>query len=156
MRTITKTITLSVDGTSHTFRLMKLDAFAGAVLLKLLSRRMSSLPGLAAGSTAAGSASNSSVPEKASASDNEALIFSIFTSLSDGDLRSLMISCLSHVEVLLEAGYQPVMQRGEWSWSELEHDASTALKLTLETALWTLQGFFDGGGWSGATTPPAV
>jgi len=141
MRTITKTITLAVDGQKRTFRLTKLDAFSGAGLLKLLSRH---IPGLVGSGT--------SEDGKNSASENETLIFSIFTSLSDADLRALMISCLGHVEVLLEAGWQPVMMQGEWGWEELAHDAATALKLTRETALWTLQGFF---GESGSTSQPA-
>ena len=76
----------------------------------------------------------------------------LFASLSPSDLRSLMTSCLNHVEVLLPAGYQPVMQGSAWSWPELEHDAAARLKLTLEEALWTLTGFFGEGG---STSRPA-
>jgi len=135
MRTITKTITLPVDSQPRTFRLTKLDAFSGASLLKLLSRHLHALPGT-----------------KDAATENDALIFSLFTSLSDTDLRALMLSCLSHVEVLLEAGWQPIMTQGEWGWSDLSHDTATALKLTLEESLWTLQGFF---GESGSPSRPA-
>ena len=135
MRTITKTITLPVDSQPRTFRLTKLDAFSGASLLKLLSRHLQALPGT-----------------KDAATENDALIFSLFTSLSDTDLRALMLSCLSHVEVLLEAGWQPIMTQGEWGWSDLSHDTATALKLTLEESLWTLQGFF---GESGSPSRPA-
>ena len=174
MRTITKTITLPVDSQPRTFRLMKLDAFSGAALLKLLSRHLKSLPDrmdhpvssapAAPGQNPATATHNSAdpgrssetaadlVPPVASAPAGENLIFSLFTSLSDTDLRTLMLSCLSHVEVLLEAGWQPIMTQGEWGWSDLSHDTATALKLTLEEALWTLQGFF---GESGSPSRPA-
>jgi len=48
------------------------------------------------------------------------------------------------VEVMLPAGWNPVMTRGEWSWQEAEHDTLLCMQLTLEEALWTLQGFFGG------------
>ena len=69
----------------------------------------------------------------------------LFTTLSDADLRSLMTVCLEHCEVLLPAGWNPVMTRGEWSYIELEHDVATCLKLTIEEVLWTLEGFFGAG-----------
>ena len=53
-----------------------------------------------------------------------------------------MAVCLEHTEVSLPAGWMPVMTRGEWSWPELEHDPAVCLKLALEEALWTLEGFF--------------
>ena len=65
-----------------------------------------------------------------------------------------MTSCLNHTEVLLPAGYQPVMQGSSWSWPELEHDPVTCLKLVLEEAVWTLSGFFgEGGPTSGPAAP---
>ena len=57
-----------------------------------------------------------------------------------------MITCLQHCEVLLPAGWMPVMTRGEWSYPELEHDTAVCLKLCIEEVLWTLEGFFGGGG----------
>ena len=117
MRDIVKNIQLSIDGKPMDFRLTKLDAFSGAALMQMLAR----------------------LPEQGDLS-------SLFVSLPPADLRSLMTSCLNHVEVLLPAGYQPVMQGSAWSWPELEHDTASCLKLTLEEALWTLSGFFGEGG----------
>ena len=116
MREITKTLSVPVDGKPVDFRLTKLDAFSGAALLRMLSR----------------------MPEGSAASD-------LLTGLPDADLRSLMTVCLQHCEVLLPAGWLPVMTRGEWSWPELEHDTAVCLKLTVEEVLWTLDGFFGGG-----------
>ena len=120
MREITKVLSASMDGKSKDFRLTKLDAFSGAALLRMLSG-MRKDPG-----------------------DDSVLGF--ITSLSEADLRSLMTVCLQHCEVLLPAGWMPVMTRGEWTVSELEHDTAVCLKLTIEEVLWTLEGFFGGGG----------
>ena len=128
MRDIIKNIQLPIDGKPVDFRLTKLDAFSGAALMQMLAR----LP--------------------ASSGDPDAVMTEVFASLNPSDLRSLMTACLNHVEVLLPAGYQPVMQGSSWSWPELEHDAAACLKLTLEEALWTLSGFFGDGG---STSRPA-
>ena len=120
MREIMKILPVPVDGKSQDFRLTKLDAFSGASLLRMLSG-MRKDPG------------NDSV-------------LGFITSLSEPDLQSLMTTCLQHCEVLLPAGWMPVMTRGEWTVSELEHDTAVCLKLTIEEVLWTLEGFFGGGG----------
>ena len=91
MREIEKTISIPVEGKPMDFRLTKLDAFSGASLLRMLSG-MRKDPG-----------------------DDSVLGF--ITSLSEPDLRSLMITCLQHCEVLLPAGWMPVMTRGEWDIS---------------------------------------
>ena len=119
MREIMKILPVTVDGKSQDFRLTKLDAFSGASLLRMLSGMRKDL------------------------GDDSVLGF--ITSLSEPDLRSLMITCLQHCEVLLPAGWMPVMTRGEWTYPELEHDTAVCLKLTIEEVLWTLEGFFDGG-----------
>jgi hypothetical protein len=120
MREITKSISVSVDGKLMDFRLTKLDAFSGASLLRMLSN----MPQVSSGDSVMG----------------------FITHLSESDLRSLMITCLQHCEMLLPAGWMPVMTRGKWTVSELEHDTAVCLKLTIEEVLWTLEGFFDGGG----------
>ena len=101
MREIEKTISIPMEGKPMDFRLTKLDAFSGASLLRMLSG-MRKDPG-----------------------DDSVLGF--ITSLSEPDLRSLMITCLQHCEVLLPAGWMPVMTRGEWTVSELEHDIAGCL-----------------------------
>ena len=118
MREIIKTLSVPVDGKPRDFRLTKLDAFSGASLLRLMAR----------------------LPE------GGASVEALLSCLSDADLRALMTVCLEHVEVMLPAGWMPVMTRGEWSYPELEHDTAVCLKLTMEEAVWTLEGFFGGGG----------
>ena len=119
MREITKTISIPVDGKPLDFRLTKLDAFSGASLLRMLSN----MPQVSSGDSVTG----------------------FITHLSEPDLRSLMTTCLQHCEVLLPAGWNPVMVRGEWTYPELEHDTAVCLKLTIEEVLWTLEGFFGEG-----------
>ena len=123
MREIIKTLSVPVDGKSRDFRLTKLDAFSGASLLRLMAR----------------------LPE------GGASVEVLLSCLSDADLRALMTVCLEHAEVMLPAGWMPVMTRGEWSWPELEHDTAVCLKLTMEEAVWTLEGFFGGGGSASRT-----
>ena len=129
MRDIIRNIKLPIDGTEMDFRLTKLDAFSGAALLQILS----GLPPLRHS-------------ERSEESPSDTFAAALFASISPVDLRSVMTSCLNHVEVLLPAGYQPVMQGSAWSWPELEHDTVACLKLTVEEALWTLAGFFVEGG----------
>ena len=120
MREIAKNISIPVDGKNIDFRLTKLDAFSGASLLRMLSN----------------------MPQ-ASSGDS---VMGFISHLSESDLRSLMITCLQNAEVLLPAGWMPVMTRGEWTYPELEHDTAVCLKLTIEEVLWTLEDFFGGGG----------
>ena len=119
MREIAKNISIPVDGKNIDFRLTKLDAFSGASLLRMLSN----MPQVSSGDSVMGFISH----------------------LSESDLRSLMITCLQHCEVLLPAGWNPVMTRGEWTYPELEHDTAVCLRLTAEEVLWTLDGFFGAG-----------
>ena len=133
MRTIYKTLSLTVDDQPREFRLKKLDAFSGAFLLRVLLKH---------------------VPEGDSSRINtQSLINLLFTELSEEELRSLMTTCLNHTEVLLEAGYHPVMIKNEWGFPDLEYDTGSCLKLTMESVLWTLSGFFAG---SGSVSRPAV
>ena len=125
MREITKILSVPVNAKTMDFRLTKLDAFSGAALLRMLS----GMPRAESGDAVTG----------------------FMTYLSETDLRSLMATCLQHCEVLLPAGWIPVMTRGEWTYPELEHDTAVCLKLTAEEVLWTLEGFFGG---SGLKPPP--
>ena len=125
MRQITKDIQVSIDGSPTGFRLFKLDAFSGVILLRYLMRL-----------------------EKG----NDALtILDLVASFSEEELRSVMTAVLNHVSVLLPAGPQPVMTGSEWGYPELEHDTPSCMKLLMEGIAWSLSGFFGEGGLRGKT-----
>jgi len=130
MRDIIKNIQFPIDGKSMDFRLTKLDAFSGVSLLRLLMRL-------------------EELGQKTSVLD-------LFSSLSEEEMKGVMTSCLNHAEVLLPAGYQPVMQGSAWSWPELEHDPVSCLRLTIESISWSLSGFFGGGGPKPPPEAPAT
>ena len=116
MRTITKTLTLKVGDSDMNFQLTKLDAFSGARLLKLLSR--------------------------AETNDLQALVLS----LPDEELEALQRTCLRAVSAMLPAGPIRVLEGDSWGIPDLEYDAWTCLKLTMEVISWTLEGFFPESG----------
>ena len=181
MREITKTISVLVDGKPKDFRLTKLDAFSGVSLLRLMARlpeqakqgngplrctdveQGNSPPDPEQGDgplrstdvepedCPRRSAHHSRRPHRSGPCSFELLL----TGLSDSDLRSLMTTCLQHCEVLLPAGWMPVMTRGEWSYPELEHDTAVCLRLTIEEVLWTLSGFFSAGVSASRSETPA-
>ena len=126
MRTITKDIEINIDGSRIGFRLSKLDAFSGVMLLRLLMRL-----------------------ENQNAAPT---MLDLIASLSEDELRSVMTAVFNHISVLLSAGPHPVMTGSEWGYPELEHDTPTCMKLLLEGIAWSLSGFFGG---SGRTSPPA-
>ena len=137
MRQISKTIQIAVDGKPMTFRLRKLDALSGACLLRMLARGND-------GGTRGDRNEPGGKESSETANDGKTLDLSemLFTALTDEELRRLMVVCLEHVDVLLDAGYQPVMQMGEWSWGEMQYDPGNALQLTMKEIMWTLDGFF--------------
>ena len=141
MRTISKTTELSIAGAPRTFRLTKLDAFSGAKVMRLVLRY---LP--------AGQGTPDRAAEVSQSSGAEELFDLIFAAVTDDELHFLMRAALEHTEVLLDAGYQPVMQQGEWSWDEISHDTAACMKLTWESLIWTLDDFFAG---SGPASQPA-
>ena len=128
MRTITKDIQLTIDGSPVGFRLTKLDAFSGTVLLRLVLRL-----------------------EKEQGAFS---VLDLISSLSEEELRSVMRTCLNHTEVLLPAGPHPVMTGCEWGYPELEHDTVACMSLAAEGIAWSLSGFFGEGGRKSPPAPP--
>ena len=128
MRHITKDVQISVDGSQVGFRLFKLDAFSGVVLLRLLMRLEGKM-------------------------EHPAML-DLIVSLSEEELRSVMTAVLNHVSVLLPAGPQPVMTGSEWGYPELEYDTRSCMRLLMEGIAWSLSGFFGEGG-SGTETGTA-
>ena len=120
MRQISKDIEITIDGSPVGFRLSKLDAFSGVMLLRLLMRLENQ--------------------------NTAPTMLDLIASLSEGELRSVMTAVLNHAEVLLPAGPNPVMTGPEWGYPELEHDTQSCMKLLMEGIAWSLSGFFGEGG----------
>ena len=129
MRIVTKDIQLTIDGSPRGFRLTKLDAFSGVMLLRLLMRLEEKIP--------------------------SPTILDLIASLSEEELRSVMTAVLNHTAVLLPAGPHPVMTGSEWGYPELEHDTPSCMKLLLEGIAWSLTGFFGEGQSGPEGNPPA-
>lgn len=123
---------LTVAGSPADFRLTKLDAFSGASLLRLLLKHL---------------------PESVDSASLSKLLPEIFTSLPDAELHALMALCLSHAERKLDSGWVKVYADGFWNIPELEYDPATCLRLTLEVALFSLEGFFTGSGSPSEAAP---
>ena len=119
MREITKDIQIIIDGNLTGFRLTKLDAFSGIMLLRLLMKLEN---------------------------QKDLTMLDLIASLSEEELRSVMTAVLNHTAVLLPAGPQPVMTGLEWGYPELEHDTPACMKLLMEGIAWSLSGFFGEGG----------
>ena len=139
MRQITKDIEITVDGSATGFRLSKLDAFSGVMLLRLLMRLTENR--------------EKCHPEQTSAQSKDLTILDLIASLSEDELRSVMTSVFNHISVLLPADPHPVMTGSEWGYPELEHDTPSCMKLLLEGIAWSLSGFFGGGQSKGETAP---
>ena len=119
MRTVIKDIQINIDEDEKSFRLTKLDAFSGVMLLRLLMRIEN---------------------------QKDVTMLDLIASLSEEELRSVMTAVLNHTAVLLPAGPQPVMTGPEWGYPELQHDTASCMKLLMEGIAWSLSGFFGEGG----------
>ena len=144
MRNITKDITLTVEGEKRTFRLTKPDAFSGVEILRLFLRLQDQWADRAE--------QRDGFCRTAQTSPS---VLDFIISLASDELRSVMASCLNHVEVLLPAGPHPVHTGGDWGYPELEHDAKACFRLTLEMVSFTLSDFFGDGGKTSSLIPPA-
>ena len=129
MRSITREITLPLDGGAADFRLTRLDAFSGVFLLRLLQRYM---------------------PE------GEGGVPRFLADVPDYEMRVLMRACLNHAEIRLPAGWTPVMAGDEWEAPDLRYDTVSCVRLTAEVIRWTLADFFPGSGQDSPPAPPAA
>ncbi len=135
MRTIYKKLTLPVEGEQAEFRLRKFDAFSGVSLLRLALKYL---------------------PENNDSEGRGRTMERVFTAMTEEELHGLLRTALNHTEVLLPAGYQPVMVGEDWGWEPLEHDAAACLRLAAECARWSLEGFFTEAGSNSPGGTPAI
>ena len=131
MRDTEKLITLTREGKDHRYRLHLMDAFTGAMLLKLiLEKAWPLLKDVDPGDPAALEATLiSALP-------------TLLSALTEQDTRDLMTRCLNHVDRELPAGWQAVMEGRNFGCPDLEKDTMTCLLLCGKEILFNLEGFF--------------
>ena len=155
MRSITKDIQLTIDGSPQGFRLTKPDAFSGVEILRLLLRlqdRWDEDERNKGTVTAVPRTWNEVTVPDVTPPGRSPTVLDLITSLTGDELRVVMTSCLNHTEVLLPAGPHPVMEGSSWGYPEIEHNTAVCMRLLMEGLSWNLSGFFGGGG---RTSPPA-
>ena len=150
MRTTTKTVKHEVDGEERTFQIRKMDALHGSYLLKFCTEKF--LPFVNDISTIMGDGEvpeNEEEAKKASLVKTDQIIQLIpkaLSALSEEELISFETRCLQTVDMMLPAGWQPVMTGNVFGVEELEDDTMTVLALCYEVVEFNLGSFFGGKG----------
>lgn len=123
MRNVFKNIELNVEGENHSFRISKWDVMSSICLFRAVRQV---------------APADESIPLTK-------LYEVAFEEMPEYQLKPLLVKALNHVEMLLPAGYQPVMTGEDFGIEALEYDAKTCLKLAIQSWVWTLQDFFIDG-----------
>ena len=145
MREVTKEVKHEIDGKEYTFQIRKMNALKGSYLVKFVTEKLilvfTKLQGVF--TPAAGDADQQKVVA-ARTEELLAMIPDALSKLSDEEVEQLLSRCLNTVDVLLPAGWQPVMSGSDFGFEELEYDIMTALILCYEVIEFNLGGFFGG------------
>ena len=145
MREITKTIKHEVDGKEMSFQIRKMDALHGTYLVKFATEKL--LP-LFAQLQGVFTPVDDKQDEKAVIENRTKQVLEIIPKalekLTEDEVINLQRKCLRMVDVLLPAGWQPVMIGDNFGVQELEHDIMLALTLTYDVIEFNLGSFFQG------------
>ncbi len=148
MREITKEIKFDVDGREMTFQIRKFDVLKATYVAKLAIEKIvpifTTLEGVM-----------TPIPKDIKKEEIDAIVKertakvmdnlpSLLSKLTEDELNFLMKRCLQHVDVLLPAGWQPVMIGDKFGVDELEYDEWAALRLFYEVLEFNLGSFFGG------------
>ena len=151
MREISKEVKHTFDsfeGEEKTFQIKKMNALEGSVLLKFVGEKL--LPLFSAVQDVFVPSEDEEITEEElTARRSEAimkLIPQALESISEDELMRFEQKCLNTVEILLPAGWQPVMRGKNFGVEELEYDPIAALLLCYEVVEFNLSGFFGGKG----------
>jgi len=150
MREIVKQVTREVGGEEKTFQIRKMNALSGSVLLKFVAEKLLPLFGGMQDMFAQGIQDGETVEEVAK-KRTDAIITIIpqaLASISEEELTSFEERCLNTVDILMPAGWQPVMSGKNFGVEELEHDPIAVLLLCYDVLEFNLGGFFGGKGLS--------
>lgn len=134
-----------------TYRIRKMNAFAGASLVKFMMSK--GIPLIAAMQGLFGNPDDAAAVEPGKEpSDEDATLVALqvipplLDAITDEELKSLMTRCLNYCDKQLEAGWQPVMDGENFGIDEFEGDVFLCLVLCFHVISYNLKGFFDGSG----------
>ena len=147
MREITKEVKHEIDGKEMTFQIRKMDALKGASLLKLVTEKLVPVfTGLQGVFTPIDEENEEKRQKIVEARTKEVLqmIPDALSQISEEETENLLKRCLQTVDILLPAGWQPVMVGNNFGAEELEYDIMTALILCYEVVEFNFGGFFGG------------
>lgn len=153
MRETTKEVKHEVDGKEMTFQIRKMDALKGAYLVKFATEKLipifSKLTNIfqTPDKDLQGKPINDAEQQKLIEKRTEEVMKMLpeaLTALSEEELTDLISRCLQTVDLLLPAGWQPVMIGKSFGVSELEYDIMTVLILCYDVIEFNLGGFFGG------------
>ena len=159
MRITTKEVKHEVDGQERTFQIRKMDALHGSYLLKFVTEKF--LPMLNDFS----SLMSEDLPkdkkdlDKVAAARTEQVIQMIpkvLASMTEEELIGFETRCLQTVDILMSAGWQPVMIGDNFGVEELESDIKTVLILCYEVVEFNMGSFFGGNGLASLLNRPST
>ena len=153
MRETIKKVTRTVEGEEMTFQIRKMNALSGSVLLKFVAEKLLPLfSGLQ--DLFAGEVKENATPEeveeiaKKRTESVMTIIPQALASISEEELIAFEERCLNTVDVLMPAGWQPVMSGKNFGIEEIENDPIAVLLLCYDVMEFNLGGFFGGKGLS--------
>ena len=144
MRELYKITELTVNGEDKKFRIRKMNAFDGSVLLKFVAEKF--LPVMRAAAK---------MPDAEDEDSDEIAVLELLPMLlgaiTPDELRMLLNMCLKSCEMDLPAGWQPVLDsKGNFGVEDLEYDTESCMLLCYQVIAYNCSGFF---GESGSSSP---
>lgn len=145
MREMSTEITIGED----TYRIRKMDAFSGAGLLKLLMEKF--MPLMQRLQDTADKTDDKPVSEEEANAKTMSMLSEVVTpmleSISEDELKSLMVKCLRYADKKLKSGWVTVLDKSHnFAVDGVEYDIILCLQLVLQVIFFNCSGFFGGSG----------
>jgi len=154
MRETEKTVVHTIDDEEKTFRIRKMDALEGSILLKFVIQKV--VPLLQNVEDIFKESDDVDVSEEGAAEKvamqrtNDLLQFLpiALEKISNEELVDFEKRCLRRVDMMLPAGWQAVMTGDNFGVPAIQYDPMIALLLCYDVILFNFSGFFAGKGLS--------
>lgn len=157
MRETTKQVVRKVNDEDRTFQIRKMNALSGSVLLKFVAEKfMPLLGGLQDMFTDNIEDQNEEEVVNKRMEAMMTIIPQALASISEEELMSFEQRCLNTVDILMPAGWQPVMVGKNFGVEELEYEPITILLLCYDVVEFNLGGFFGGKGLTSLRPPQSI